>query len=96
MLYAVIKRFDSLREITDSMFPEAPKLAQLGIGTMSRRSTLSDANTRRPETEFEDMHHSLKEGSIKMHTNIQANEGASDIKFTSAAANDCSMLTPAN
>ncbi len=23
MLYAVIKRFDSLREITDSMFPEA-------------------------------------------------------------------------
>ena len=27
MLYAVIKRFDSLREITDSMFPEARKLA---------------------------------------------------------------------
>ena len=26
MLYAVIKRFDSLREITDSMFPEARKL----------------------------------------------------------------------
>lgn len=58
MLYAVIKRFDSLLEITDSMFPEAPKLAQLGIGTMSGRSTLSDANTRRPETEFEDMYRS--------------------------------------
>ncbi len=29
MLYAVIKRFDSLREITDSMFPEARKLAHL-------------------------------------------------------------------
>ena len=28
MLYAVIKRFDSLREITDSMFPEARRLAQ--------------------------------------------------------------------
>ena len=28
MLYAVIKRFDSLREITDSMFPEARKLFQ--------------------------------------------------------------------
>ncbi len=27
MLYSVIKRFDSLREITDSMFPEARKLA---------------------------------------------------------------------
>ena len=49
MLYAVIKRFDSLREITDSMFPEARKLAHLGIRTMPRRSTLSDANVRRPE-----------------------------------------------
>ena len=26
MLYAVIKRFDSLREITDSMFPEATQM----------------------------------------------------------------------
>ena len=34
MLYAVIKRFDSLREITDSMFPEARKLAHLGISMM--------------------------------------------------------------
>ena len=53
MLYAVIKRFDSLREITDSMFPEARKLAHLGISLMPRRSTLSDANTRRPEAIFE-------------------------------------------
>ena len=47
MLYAVIKRFDSLREITSSMFPEARKLAHLGIRLMPRRSTLSDANSRR-------------------------------------------------
>ena len=53
MLYAVIKRFDSLREITDSMFPEARKFAHLGIGMMPRRSTLSDANARRPEGIFE-------------------------------------------
>lgn len=59
MLYAVIKRFDSLREITDSMFPEARKLAHLGIGMMPRRSTLSDANARRPETVFEDTYRSL-------------------------------------
>ena len=44
MLYAVIKRFDSLRGITDSMFPEARKLAHLGINLMPRRSTFSDAN----------------------------------------------------
>ena len=53
MLYAVIKRFDSLREVTDSMFPEARKLSHLGIGMMPRRSTLSDANARRPESVFE-------------------------------------------
>ena len=29
MLYAIIKRLDSLREITDSMFPEARKLTHL-------------------------------------------------------------------
>ena len=59
MLYAVIKRFDSLREITDSMFPEARKPAHLGIRVMPRRSTLSDANARRPEAVFEDTYRSL-------------------------------------
>lgn len=59
MLYAVIKRFDSLREITDSMFPEARKLAHLGINMMPRRSTLSDANAHRPETVFESTYRSL-------------------------------------
>ena len=53
MLYAVIKRFDSLREITDSMFPEARKFSHLGIEMMPQRSTLSDANARKPETIFE-------------------------------------------
>jgi len=148
MLYAVIKRFDSLREITDSMFPEARKLAHLGIRTMPRRSTLSDANARRPEKVFEDIYRSLyaryngelssdsrkrqipswlnrlqiidsttislfsnllfkgvgrhpkcgkKKGSIKVHTNIHANEGVpSDIRFTSAATNDSFMLKPTN
>ena len=45
--------------ITDSMFPEARKLAHLGIRTMPRRSTLSDANARRPEAVFEDTYRSL-------------------------------------
>ena len=43
MLYAVIKRFDSLREISASMLSEVRKLAHLGISMMPRRSTLSDA-----------------------------------------------------
>ena len=59
MLYAVIKRFDSLREISDSMFPEARKLAHLGIGMMPRRSTLSDANARRSDGIFEAVYRDL-------------------------------------
>jgi len=59
MLYAVIKRFDSLREITGSMFPEVRKFAHLGISMMPRRSTLSDANARRPERIFECIYRSL-------------------------------------
>lgn len=61
MLYAVIKRFDSLREITSSMFPEARKFTHLGIEMMPRRSTLSDANARRPETIFEATYRDLYE-----------------------------------
>ena len=47
MLYAVIMRFDSLREIMASTLAEARKLGHLGIKAMPRRSTLSDANARR-------------------------------------------------
>ena len=53
MLYAVIKRFDSLREISASILPETRKLTHLGINMMPRRSTLSDDNVRRPECVFE-------------------------------------------
>ncbi len=61
MLYAVIKRFDSLREISTSMYPEARKLSHLGIHAMPRRSTLSDANKRRPESIFESIYRDLYE-----------------------------------
>lgn len=53
MLYAVIMRFDSLREIVIATLAEARKLSHLGVMTMPRRSTLSDANARRPESFFE-------------------------------------------
>lgn len=43
MLYAVIKRMDSLREISASMLPEANRLLHIGITNMPQRSTLSDA-----------------------------------------------------
>ncbi len=59
MLYAVIIRFDSLREITASLQAEARKLNHLGISMMTSRSTLSDANKRRSEAVFESIYRDL-------------------------------------
>ena len=59
MLYAVIKRLDSLREISASMLPEARKLSHIGITSMPQRSTLSDANMRRSEKVFESVYRDL-------------------------------------
>ena len=61
MLYAVILRFDSLREIEMAMTAEARKLRHIGIKAVPRRSTLSDANARRSEKFFEDVYRDLYE-----------------------------------
>ena len=63
MLYAVIMRFDSLREIETSMIAEVRKLHHIGIETVPKRSTLSDANTRRPEKVFEEVYRDLYEAN---------------------------------
>ena len=59
MLYAVIKRFDSLREITNSLLADTHKMAHLGISFKIGRSTLADANKRRPEAIFEQIYRDL-------------------------------------
>ena len=59
MLYAVIMRFDSLREITASLLAESRKLRHLGINFKIGRSTLADANSRRPESVFEAIYRDL-------------------------------------
>ena len=59
MLYAVIKRFDSLREITTSLLADTNKLAHIGITFKIGRSTLADANKRRSESIFESIYREL-------------------------------------
>ena len=61
MLYAVIMRFDSLREIETSMTAEVRKLYHIGIERVPKRSTLSDANVRRSEKFFEEVYRDLYE-----------------------------------
>ena len=63
MLYAVIQRFDSLREIETSMTAEVRKLHHVGIDTVPKRSTLSDANAKRPEKFFEEVYCDLYEAN---------------------------------
>ena len=63
MLYAVIMRFDSLREIEAAMTAEVRKLHHIGIDRVPKRSTLSDANARRSEKFFEDVYHDLYESN---------------------------------
>lgn len=61
MLYTVIMRFDSLREIEASMQAEVRKLGHMGLETAPRRSTLSEANARRSEKFFEMVYRELYE-----------------------------------
>ena len=52
MLYSVLNHFDSLRELETGMKLEANKLSHLGIDYVARRSTLAEANKRRPQEFF--------------------------------------------
>jgi hypothetical protein len=61
MLYGVLMRYDSLREIVIGMLSEAPKLQHLGIDYMVKRSTLSEANARRDSDFFAQIYFTLLE-----------------------------------
>ncbi len=52
MLFGALKHFDSLRELEIGMKAEAHKLSHLGLDYLVRRSTLAEANIRRPQEFF--------------------------------------------
>lgn len=78
MLYAVIMRFDSLREIETSMTAEVRKLHHIGIRTVPKRSTLSDANARRSEKFFEDVYRDLYETNRDQLTTDSRSDGTEE------------------
>ena len=59
LLYAVVGQFQSLREIELAFMPIAHCLQHYGLDYMVRRSTLSDANSRRTPKFFEAVYKSL-------------------------------------
>lgn len=52
MLFGVLKHLDSLREVEIGMKAKVNKLHHLGMDYVIRRSTLADANKRRPQEFF--------------------------------------------
>ena len=76
MLYAVIMRFDSLREIETSMTAEVRKLHHIGMDTVPKRSTLSDANVRRSEKFFEEVYRDLYETNKTKLTSDSRGKGS--------------------
>lgn len=61
MLLGILKHFDSLRELEIGMKAETRKLSHLGLNYLVRRSTLAEANQRRPQEFFAKVYASLLE-----------------------------------
>ena len=59
MLYAVVMRFDSLREIEASALTFVSRMPHLQMSCVPKRSTLGDANAKRNESIFGDTYFSL-------------------------------------
>ncbi len=59
LLFAVLNRYDSLRELVVGMLSEAHKLQHLGVDYMIKRSTIADANNRRSSDFFASIYASL-------------------------------------
>jgi len=61
LLFAVLMRYDSLRELVIGMMAEAQKLHHLGIDYLIRRSTFAEANNRRRSSFFAKIYYDLYE-----------------------------------
>lgn len=59
MLYAILNRCDSLREVTTGLLAWDQRIVHLGLKGHPRRSTLSDANKQRSEQVFEKIYFKL-------------------------------------
>lgn len=59
MLYSSFHKCDSLRELVTGLQVNFNKLIHLGMRSMPRRSTLSDANRRRPEALLAALYHQM-------------------------------------
>ena len=59
LLYCTFHRCTSLREVVTGMQASMQRLLHLGLRSTPRRSTLADANSRRPAAFFQELYHQL-------------------------------------
>jgi hypothetical protein len=59
LLYCTFHRCTSLREVVTGMQSSLQRLTHLGLSSTPRRSTLADANCRRPAEFFQQLYHHL-------------------------------------
>ena len=59
ILYSIFNNCNSLREVTTGMMASEQRLAHLGVRYHPRRSTISDANSRRQAEVFENIYFSI-------------------------------------
>lgn len=59
LLYSTLHKCSSLREVATGMQACGQRLRHLGLNYTPRRSTLADANARRPAALFEELYHLL-------------------------------------
>ena len=90
MLFAVMHRYDSLREITLGMLSESHKLYHLGIDYYVKHSTLSEANSRRDSSFFEQVYAKLyKQHKESLVDSNSQKSGLSDFAFQIRLLSDC-------
>ncbi len=74
LLFAVLNRYDSLRELVIGMLSEANKLKHLGIDYMIKRSTIADANNRRSSDFFASIYFSLYQRNKELLSDSRTNK----------------------
>ena len=79
MLYTIFNRCTSLREVTTGLMACETKLNHLGINYSVRRSTLSDANTRRDPQIFESIYYWVYQRYHKLLPDSQSKKWGSKL-----------------
>ena len=79
ILYSIFNNCNSLREVTTGMLASEQRLGHMGIHYHPRRSTISDANTRRNAEVFGEIYYSLYKKYVRFLSDSRTKSRASKL-----------------